>query len=138
MGGADRLASRIPARLSVTDGRKFGLTVGTAFLVLAAIGWWRGRHVPVYIFSSVGVMLVAAGVLIPTQLGPVFRAWMGLAHGISKVTTPIVMGVIFFVVITPVGLLMRAFGRNPMRHHAVKGSLWMERSDARGSMTNQF
>ena len=138
MAGANGLANRIPARLTAAEGRQFGLTVGGAFLVLAAIAWWRGRHLPEYTFSGLGAALIAAGLLIPGRLGPVYRAWMGLAHTISKVTTPLFMLIVFFVVIMPVGLLMRIFGRNPVRHLAVNESYWMERSDARGSMTNQF
>jgi hypothetical protein len=138
MAGANGLANRIPARLTAAEGRQFGLTVGGAFLVLAAIAWWRGRHLPEYTFSGLGAALIAAGLLIPGRLGPVYRAWMGLAHTISKVTTPLFMLIVFFVVIMPVGLLMRIFGRNPVRHLAVNESYWMERSDARGNMTNQF
>ena len=49
---------------------------------------------------------------------------MGLAHVISKVTTPIVMGVMYFLVLTPVGLLRRAFGRNPMVASQRARSYW--------------
>lgn len=132
------MASGIPARLTPAEGRKFGFTVGAAFLVLAAITWWRDHAVLLRVFGSVGIALIAAGVLIPGLLGPVQRAWMGLAHAISKVTTPIVMGIVFFVVITPVGLLMRLFGRNPIRHQAVDRSYWAGRDEPRGGMTNQF
>ena len=76
--------------------------------------------------------------MIPGELGPVNRAWMGLAELISKVTTPIFMGVVYFVVLMPVGLLMRLFGRNPIKHTAVSGSYWASRTEARGGLTNQF
>jgi len=79
-----------------------------------------------------------AGLVIPGQLGPVNRAWMGLAEAISKVTTPIFMGVVYFLIITPVGVIMRLFGRNPISHRAVNQSYWAERTEARGGMTNQF
>jgi hypothetical protein len=82
--------------------------------------------------------LLAAGLLVPGQLGPVQRAWMGLAHAISKVTTPIFMGVVFFIVLTPVGLVMRLFGRNPIHHRAIDRSYWAGRTDTRGGMTHQF
>jgi len=132
------LENRIPARLTPAEGRKFGLTVGIAFGVLAAISWWRGHHIPVYVLGALAATLILAGLVIPGQLGPVNRAWMGLAEAISKVTTPIFMGVVYFVVLLPVGILMRAFGRNPIKHHAVNESYWMGRNEARGGMTNQF
>lgn len=120
------------------QGRKFGLTVGLAFAVLAAIGWWRGHHISVYVLGSLGALLILAALVVPRQLGSVERAWMGLAMLISKVTTPVFMGVVYFVVLLPVGLLMRAFGRNPIKHRPVENSYWAPRSDARGSMLNQF
>lgn len=132
------MARGIPARLTPAEGRKFAFTVGIAFLVLAAITWWRDHPVLLRIVGALGIGLLVLGVVIPARLGPVFRAWMGLAHLISKVTTPIFMGVVFFIVIAPVGLVMRLFGRNPIKHRAVNQSYWASRDQPRGGMTNQF
>jgi hypothetical protein len=132
------LAHGIPARLTPAEGRKFGLTVGLAFGVLAVIMWWREHPLPLYVFGGLAIGLVAAGLLVPGQLGPVYRAWMGLALVLSKVTTPIFMGIVFFLVIAPVGVLMRLFGRNPIRHRPVNESYWAGRTEARGGMTHQF
>lgn len=132
------MAHGIPARLTPAEGRKFGLTVGAAFGVLAAVSWWRGHQIPVYVFGGLAAALILGGLIVPGSMGPVNRAWMRFAEILSKVTTPIFMGIVFFLVITPVGLLMRLFGRNPMRHKAVDNSYWAPRSDARGGMTNQF
>jgi Saxitoxin biosynthesis operon protein SxtJ len=121
------LETGIPARLSPAEGRKFGLTVGGAFLVLAGIIWWRGKHpglVPY--FGGLGGLLVIAGLAIPTALGPVNRAWMGLAHLLSKVTTPIFMGVVYFVVLTPISLAVRLLGKNPLVHGRT-GTFWFDR-----------
>jgi len=84
------------------------------------------------------MLLLAAGALVPARLGPVFRTWMGLAHAISKVTTPIFMGIVYFIVILPIGLGMRLLGRNPIRHSPIDGSYWVERNQPRGEMTDQF
>ena len=121
-----------------SQGRKFGVTVGLAFAVLATISWWRGHHYPVYVLGTLGAVLILAGLSIPSRLGPVERGWMQLAVLISKVTTPVFMGVVYFLVLLPVGLVMRAFGRNAVRHEPVNDSYWAPRSDARGSMLNQF
>ncbi len=113
------MATGVPARLSPAEGRKFGLH--------------RRRGVPrhrgdalvagpttarVPYVGGLGAVLVLAGLLVPTLLGPVNRAWMGLAHLISKVTTPIFMGIVYFLVLTPIGLGMRLFGRRPLVHAA--------------------
>lgn len=124
--------------MTPAEGRKFAFTVGIAFAVLGTLSWWRGHQTPPYVFGALAAALLLAGLFVPGHLGPVNRAWMGLAHAISKVTTPIFMGVVFFVVIAPIGLLMRLFGRNPIRHTAVDQSYWARRSEARGTLTNQF
>lgn len=132
------MAPGIPARLTAPEGRKFGLTVGAAFLLLAAITLWRGHPIPMRIFTVVGTALLVAGLAIPTHLAPVYRAWMGLAHAMSRVTTPVFMGVVFFVVLAPIGIVMRIFGRNPMRREAVNQSYWAAPNQLRGSLKNQF
>jgi len=134
------LAQGIPARLTPAEGRKFGLTVGVAFLVLAGIVWWRSHPMMATVFAALGGALGVGGLMVPTLLGPVQRGWMGLAHAISKVTTPIVMGVVYFVVLAPVGLLMRAFGRNPMVRAESGRSFWVSRAaqGRRGTLENQF
>ncbi len=125
-------------RYTASEGRKFGVTVGLAFAVLAAISWWRGHHYPVYVLGAIAGALMLGGLLIPRQLGPVERGWMRLAVLISKVTTPLFMGLVYFLVLLPVGLVMRAFGRNAMKHRPVNDSYWAPRSEARGTMLNQF
>jgi hypothetical protein len=112
--------------------------VGAAFLVLAGIAWWRDRILLMEIFAGVGGALLILGVVIPGQLGPVYRAWMGLAHMISKVTTPIFLAIVYFLAIAPIGLIMKLLGKDPLRHDPKDGSLWLDRSSERGTMSNQF
>jgi len=119
---------------SAGEGRKFGLMVGTAFLVLAGILWWRDRELLRNITASLGGLLVVAGLIVPAQLGPVYRAWMKLALAISKVTTPILMAIIFYLVITPAGLLARLFGHRPLAHQG--SSNWIARSAESGRRSN--
>ena len=109
--------------------RKFGLTVGPAFAVLAAVFWWRGHLTPATVLGILGGSLVAGGALTPRLLGPVERFWMGLAGVLSKITTPIFMGVVYFVVLMPVGLIRRTVGNHPLRHAARDGSYWANRGE---------
>ena len=104
----------ISARLTPTEGRKFGLLVGGAFLVAGALMWRRGHLTAAGVSAVLGAALVIGGLAAPVRLEPVYRAWMGLALAISKVTTPIVMAVLWFLVITPAGYLVRRFGHRPL------------------------
>jgi len=120
-------------------GRRFGLTVGGAFAILAAISWWRGHTWPPAILGILGGALLLAALGLPRHLLPVERGWMAGARAISRVTTPLLVGIVFYGVVTPMGLIMRAFGRNTMRHPLVNGSYWIERDQSqRGSMTEKF
>jgi hypothetical protein len=127
--------------LTPAAGRRFGLTVGGAFLALALLAWWRGHPATASALAALGSCLVLAGLVIPTRLGPVERAWMALAHKLSRVTTPIALGAIFLLVLLPVGVLRRMLGGNPLVHRAPDGSYWKERSEGERrskSMKRQF
>lgn len=134
------MAAGVPARLTAAQGRRFGLTVGGAFLALATIAWWRSHPTTASVLAALGGVLCGAGLVIPTFLGPVERAWMKVAHLISKVTTPVVMGVMYLLVLTPVGLLRRMVGGNPMVHTAHDASYWKSRPEGRraGNLSRQY
>ena len=126
--------------MTAGEGRKFAFTVGAAFVVLAGISYWRGHRIPVIVLAALGALLLFAGLVAPAKLGPVQRGWMGLAERISRVTTPIFMGLVYFVVLTPVGLIMRAVGRRPLEQKEVDGSYWVRRPEGRRSsdLSRQF
>jgi len=134
------LATGIPARLTPAEGRKFGLVVGGAFLLLALLLWRREHQAAATVAGTAGAMLAAGGLLVPGQLGPVYRAWMGLAHLISKVTTPIFMGILYYLVLTPAGLIARAVGHRPLTAPRSAATYWRSRpaDERRGVMDHQF
>ena len=108
------MATTVHARLTSGEGRQFGLTLGSAFLAFAMFAWWRGRPNSAVVLGTIGLVLAIAGILISTRLAPGERAWMALARAISFVTTSIVMAVMYFGIITPVGLLRRLVDDNPI------------------------
>ena len=133
------MAQQVPARLTTREKRKFGLTVGIAFLVFAGLSRWRGHDVAPSILAALGGVLVLAGILLPVALGPVYHWWMALARVLSKVTTPLFMGIIYFVVLTPIGVIRRLFAGTPVEAKARNGSYWVvHESSSKGSMTRQF
>jgi Saxitoxin biosynthesis operon protein SxtJ len=135
------LATRVPARLSAAEGRRFGLTVGGAFVVLGGLAWWRGRLLTAGVATGVGLALVIAALVVPARLGPIYRLWMGLAAAMSKVTTPVFMGIIYFAVVTPTGLLRRLAGKDSLVRPRTAKSFWVSRAaDAqrRAGMERQF
>ena len=135
------MAAGIPARLSPADARRFGLVVGAAFGLLGTLFWWRGHTLAASGLSALGAALIVGGIVHPTGLVPVYRAWMGVALVISRFTTPILLGAVYFLAITPIGLARRLAGRNPMRARATGDSFWVDRAPAarpRTDMERQF
>jgi len=133
------MAAGIPARLTPGEGRRFGLTVGCAFLVLAGLSWWRDHPRIVPFAAAIGVLLVLGGLVVPGSLGPVYRGWMRLALAMSKVTTPIFLGIVYFVVVTPIGILRRVAGHRSLEHSVGNGGYWVVRPEPRQSdLRRQF
>jgi hypothetical protein len=125
--------------LTASEGRKFAFAVGAAFAALAALLLWRGHEPFATALLFTGGLLFAAGLVIPTRLGPVERAWMGVAHAISRVTTPVFMSITYFLVLMPVGLLRRAVARNPLRRDPASSSYWVRHEQREAeSMRRQF
>jgi hypothetical protein len=95
--------------------------------VLAGVLWWRGRVLPAQVLGALGGVLMLAGAVVPSVLPPVHRVWMAGALALSKITTPIFIGVVYFGVITPIGLVRRALGHNRMKTNRSGGGTWVTR-----------
>jgi hypothetical protein len=134
------VAEGISARLSREEARRFGLVVGAAFLALGLLVWWRGRPLAGQVFGAIGAALILAGIVLPDALRPVHRVWMALALRISKVTTPIFLGLVYFGIITPIGLVRRVFGHDALKSGRKGDSSWVPRKVRRepSEMKHQF
>ncbi|HMC54273.1 MAG TPA: SxtJ family membrane protein [Gemmatimonadaceae bacterium] len=125
---------------SLKELRDFGLLVGGAFLVIATLLFFRHRPpTAIAIVGSVGALLAVTGLGAPSALRRVYAGWMRFALLLSKVTTPIFMGVIYFLVLTPAGFLLRAFGHRPLAHTGADTS-WVDRpvDKRRSDLNRQF
>ena len=135
------MAARVSARLTPGEGRRFGLTLGAAFLVLAGLTAWRGHSLEARAFAGLGGALVVAALVVPARLGLVHRFWMALAAAISRVTTPAFLGLVYFAVLTPTGLVRRLTGRNQLARPRQAKTFWVARgveSQRKTDMKRQF
>ncbi len=94
--------------------RSFGLTTGAIVAALFGIffPWILDVQTPMWPWILGGI-LALWGLIHPNSLRPIYTGWMKFGLLISKVTTPIVLGIVFYIVIMPAGLIMRLF-RDPM------------------------
>jgi hypothetical protein len=112
--------------------REFGLLVGAVLLLLG--GWWLYRgHWPMVAkpFAGLGSVLILFGALFPKALVVPNRAWMGLAKWLSLITTPIILGLVYFLIIMPIGVVKRMFGWDPLRRRAPAGTSYWTTYNAR-------
>jgi uncharacterized membrane protein len=127
--------------LRLSENRQFAVTVGGAFALLAGVLAWKDHGKWAMVAAALAAALATLAVVAEGALSPIRAPWMKAAHAMSRVTTPIVLGVVYFFVITPIGLIMRAGGHNPLKHRPVNGSMWKTREPRRGGrrdMTRQF
>jgi hypothetical protein len=112
--------------------RSFGFTFGTALAVLGLYGIIRHRSGAVYGACLVsGILFAVAAGVIPRILGPLNKAWFYLGLALGKVMNPIVLGIIFFGILTPVSILLRLFGRDALQlKRRPSTSYWMDRTSA--------
>ena len=122
--------------------RRFGLLVGGVFAVIAV--WpalFRGEPVRIPIGALAGA-LVLLGLVAPRVLAPVHRIWMFVGHALGWVNSRLLLGIVYYLVMTPIGILMRARGRDPMsRRLGDRDSYWVDKppvADPRAAMERQF
>jgi hypothetical protein len=95
--------------------RTFGLLVGGVFSV---IGLWPVvfRQEPARIWAlGIGLGLIILAVIAPRSLKQTHRVWMRIGHALGWVNTRVLLGVIYYGLLTPMGITMRLFGWDPMR-----------------------
>ncbi len=95
--------------------REFALVTGgiVGSLFGLVLPWLIGLTYPIWPWV-VGGGLVAWGLVAPATLRPVYRIWMRFGLILNRITTPLILGVVFYLLIAPVGLVMRLLRRDPM------------------------
>lgn len=95
--------------------RTFGWTVGGAFAVLGALLLWRHRTEAGAVFASLGGALLLLAAVSPGLLAAPHRGWLAFAKILGRVNSAVFMFLTFFLVLTPLGLVLRLLGRDELR-----------------------
>jgi glucan phosphoethanolaminetransferase (alkaline phosphatase superfamily) len=111
--------------------REFGLIVGGVLLLLSA--WWvyRGKFPAFSKYSiAIGAVLVLLGLVLPKLLVWPNKAWMALAEVLAFISTRIILALVFFGIVTPIGFIKRLMGWDPLHRRAGSSdSYWQPYSE---------
>ena len=101
--------------------RSFGISVGGVLLLIAAVLWWRGRITNAEIMGGVGAVLLVLGLTAPRLLKHPSWVWWKFAMILGYVNARIILSIAFLLVLTPLSLVWRLIGRDPL---AIKKQHW--------------
>ena len=122
--GAIALGAKLPSE------RSFGLLFTVIFLLLAGYTWHSGSdslHTAICLVLAGAFLL--SGLLAPELLTPLNKLWFQLRLAMGRIVSPIVLGALFFIVITPVAIFMRIIGRDELKLKKQNvSSYWIERT----------
>jgi hypothetical protein len=130
-----------PRSVEIGSNRSFGGVMGVACLLFSGIGFWtHSAYWPIW--AGAAAAFGSAALVWPSLLSPLNRVWFWFGLALHKIVNPVVMGVLFFGVIMPIGMLMRLTGKRPLscEFEAGKSTYWAQRGSALqpGSMTKQY
>ena len=125
---------------SPADLRKFGITMGIVFGLFGGYSAWRGHSFWIY-RAGAGAFFLVFGLIVPTRLKPIQKVWMTLALMMGWVMARVILCVLFFLAITPIGLILRAAGKDllDIKPGVTRSSYWkVHKAQAKEDYENQF
>jgi hypothetical protein len=128
--------------LQLPSNRKFGLFFFLIFAVLGAYAYTKAWFQTSITALTIAILFAVVALIIPQVLSRLNRLWYGLGQLLGAIVSPIVLGVMFFGLITPISLITRLFGRDElkMKKRAVN-SYWIDRlppGPSPDSFNNQY
>ena len=124
--------------IKISSNRSFGILFAFVFSLVAC--WPILNQNEIRIWSLIiAIVFLILGLFNSKLLTPLNKIWFRFGIFLGNFISPIIMGIIFFFVVTPTGLIMRLFNRdliNPKKSN--KKSYWIEKKDIKSSMKNQF
>lgn len=117
--------------------RKFGITVGIVLGLLGGLFFWRGRDYYFY-FLILSEALLLLGLVVPILLKPIHKVWMTLALLLGWLMTRVILSVLFYLVVTLIGLLLRLLGKDVLELKFKRNgdSYWIPKKEMKSERRN--
>ena len=124
--------------IKISSNRSFGIVFFIVFLVIAFYPLTYSGELRVW-SVMISLIFLFLGLLNSKILTPLNKLWFKFGIFLSKIISPLIMGIIFFLVVTPIGLLMRLLGKDVLNlKYNNNKSYWIEKNGPKSKMKNQF
>ena len=124
--------------IKISSNRSFGIVFFIVFLLIGTYPLLNNDHVRTWALI-ISIVFLILGLLNSKILLPLNKIWFKFGILLGKIISPLIMGLIFFVVVTPIGLLMRLFNKDLLSLKLNKNkSYWIEKNEPKSKMKNQF
>ena len=118
---------------------KFGIFFSSILLIIGIFFTLKGNNINIWFFAF-SLFLYFVTFVFPKILIIPNKVWLGFGNILSKIFSPLILGLTFFLIITPIGIVLRLFKKDNLNQKMDKSkkSYWIKRKNSIGSMKNQY
>ena len=127
------------SKIKISSNRNFGLVFFLVFLIVAL--WPLKYEEDIRFWSlSLSIIFFILGILNSKLLAPLNKLWFKFGIFLGSIVSPVVMGLVYFLVVVPVGMFMRLLGKDLLKKNKIKNAstYWIERDKQQSTMKKQF
>lgn len=124
--------------IKISSNKNFGIVFFVVFFIIGFYPIFKGNDIRLW-SVSIAIIFLVLGIINSSILSPLNKLWFKFGLFLGKIVSPIVMGIIFFLVITPTSLLLKLFGKDILNLKKNKSnSYWIEKKGPKSIAKNQF
>ena len=127
------------SKIKISSNRSFGLVFFVVFLIVALWPLKSGEDIRIWSLA-LSIIFFSLGILNSKLLTPLNKLWFKFGILLGSIVSPIVMGIGFFLVVTPTSIIMRLLGKDLLKKNKIKSAstYWIKRDKQHNSMKKQF
>ena len=125
------------SKIKISSNRSFGLVFFVVFLIVALWPLKSGEDLRLWSLT-LSIIFLILGIFNSKLLTPLNKLWIKFGMFLGLIVSPIVMGIVFFLVVTPIGFFMRITGKDLLMLKSKKNTYWVDRDNIKSSMKKQF
>ena len=125
-------------KIRISSNRSFGIVFFTVFFIVSTYPFFKGGDLRIWSLV-ISIIFLILGLLNSKILTPLNKIWFKFGVLLGNIISPIVMGIVFFLVVTPISLLMKVLGKDILNlKKNTNKSYWIEKTGPKSKMKDQF